>query len=830
MRVILLLVFAWNFIYANSTIHFEKGWSLVGVPTTLTNLEIFQGENVEIVWGFDAKEQKWQGYSADTLISTKIHDNNFSTLSSLQPYQAVWVLSKESWGFEIPTASINEPTNNTIVLKSGWNLLTLPNKAIVYKDFFGDALVWKYDTNWSVNDSSLNFPTITNLKESEGFWVYSKEDSVVDMGEKLSKLSTFSSHETMLSYLREMVKSNSYRYGYVPFVGGVAVAENTQAPTVATDNTKNTTVDATTTNLQEVNVDESDILKHDGTYIFSVDNTKQQIFITSFENITNKNYEAINTLSTVEQGFVQALYLQNNRLIVISNNVIYSMATISQRLFIPFMNNNTTQIAIYDTSDIKNLRLLSSHTIDGNYEDSRLIDAKLFFITKFYPQVEYDYPKIYVDTLCSTLDFNQIYASCTASTEPSIMPVDDGFIKDTCTYGTDYKAYQDNECYIYNYDADKKAWKYDYENPTIKSENLTPNILSNGVTSSLVEPSKFYAPQKLDQNLAITTISSFDVASGTHEESISFLGNTSTYYASTTSLYLVSNEYPLYYNFYDFSQRQMVYKFALNGTLSYKGRGFVDGVMLSQFSMSEKDEYLRVATTNGNSWSGGGTQNSLFTLKENNELLEVKATLSNLGKEGERIMGVRFMGDRGFIVTFKQTDPLYTLDLSDPLSPKAVGELSIPGFSSYLHVVDENRVLSIGRDADTQSGRTLGLQLQLFDITDFSNPLLADKVSIGSNSTYSPAEYNHKAFAYRASDLMFGLPYTEYIQTNSSENFGIYQINGMKINSLHTITQTVGDYSWGNEKRGLIFDLNNTTYGTLFEGSNLVSDTILKGN
>ena len=270
----------------------------------------------------------------------------------------------------------------------------------------------------------------------------------------------------------------------------------------------------------------------------------------------------------------------------------------------------------------------------------------------------------------------------------------------------------------------------------------------------------------------------------------------------------------------------MIYKFSFDENLSYEAKGSVTGSMLNQFSMSEKDDYLRVATTSGWSWwNGGETINSVYTLKNENDALVVDGELTGLGHEGETIKAVRFMGSRGFVVTFRETDPLYTLDMSDNSQPKMVGELSIPGFSRYLHIVDENRVLSVGRDAD-ESGSTLGLQLQLFDISDFSNPLLADKIKIGDRYTYSEAEYNHKAFSYRGSDLKFGIAYRSYSYNDNTndEHFGIYQVDDLSIKSVSTLTAS--NSSWGNVGRGLIFDFNSTSYGALLKGSNVICEDI----
>ncbi len=813
MKVYILLFLTFSFLYSNTTVSLEKGWKLIGMHTQLSNMEIFNNSKVDIVWSYNALEQKWEGYSSSVEIVKKIGDKNISILSSLEPYQAVWIHSSEDWDFELEKKSSTIALNDEIVLKKGWNLISLPNKTIVDKDFFGNAVVWKYSEEWSVNDKTLAFPTISNIKESDALWVNVAEDRTIDMGEEVSRLRTFESESEMLDFLRNSIKSNNYRNNY--FYGDYSLEENF---TMDTDDdsaevsvvSAEKSADATTTNLQESGVDESDILKHDGTYIFTLDRAEKEVFITSFENIASNSYDAINKIKMGDE-YVISMYLQSNRLIILSDS--------------------PSKISIFDVSDIKNIHELSTHTIDGYYEESRLVDGKLFIVTRFRSQIEYSYNKKYATGVCSTLDINEISMSCISSVSAG-SDKEDYVKEESCKKGTDYDVYHSNKCYSYNYSTDGTIWKYDYENPVVLKENLTPTITSNNVSSELVVPNKFFASKKLDQQALITTISSIDILSGEYIESISILGNTDKYYASTTSFYLVSNSYPQYFNFFDYKSREMIYKFSLEDKLLYKGRGFVEGTMLNQFSMSEKDGYLRVATTQGNSWSGTGTDNSIYTLKESNETLQVTGVLNGLGKENETIKAVRFMGDRGYVVTFEQTDPLYTIDISDPKNPKKVGELSIPGYSSYLHIVDENRVLSVGRDAD-ESGRVLDLQLQLFDVTNFSNPQLVDKVQIknleGNGYVYSEAENNHKAFVYRSSDLMFGIPYTVrnyYASEEATENFAIYQVDGMKINSIEIISNKLDYYDYKNMQRGLIFDLNSTTYGALFKGSSITSKTI----
>jgi len=840
MRVLLLFILIVSSLFAELTVELKKGWQLVGVPTYLEDMSVFNNKNVEIVWGFDGESQSWKGYSPDEELDQKLIEKEISFLSSLEPWQAVWVFSKEAWALHVKDSKVpTEAQNDAITLYQGWNLIEIPQNSVVSDKFFGDAVLWKYsaDSQWLSNDESLNFPPIETIAVSEGLWVKSESRRDIKVDEELSKLSTFDSEASMLSYIRTMLELNAYRYydyAVSELSGGETSGADTSTPSV------NENKDATSTNLQEQGVDESDILKNDGTHIFSVDNTNAKIIITSFDKIAAQDYLPLYEIDMTDKSVI-AMYLQDNRLSVVSNKSYYYIlekplddgiippaVTSLKRSSMPYYGNASQHFTmdIFDVSNLDAIENIGSFDIDGNYQDSRLIDGKLFLISQFYPNIQYEYLKVYVDTPCTELNREESYANCAGS-----MVCEDGIdckLVEECNYGTDYQTWNDNLCSQYSYDA-TGAWKYDYENPVIASENLIPSISDGVAPTALVTPAKFYAPNKLDQRANITSISRFDIASAVVEDTLSFLGDTHNYYASTSSLYLVSSQYPYYFN-YDYSKtQQTIYKFSLGDSFAYKGRGNVDGTMLNQFSMSEKDDYLRVATTVGNSWWNSETINSVYTLKENDEKLEIKGTLTGLGKEGETIKAVRFMGDRGFVVTFRQTDPLYTLDMSDPLNPIKVGELSIPGFSSYLHIVDENRVLSIGRDADAE-GRALALQVSLFDISDFANPLLADKIKIGDDSlhssTYSEAEHNHKAFIYRASDMIFGFPYVNHSGYGQSiENLGVYQVDEMKINTLHTVTKSTSR-DWGNSARGLIFNDNGSVHATLFKGSNIMSEIV----
>ncbi len=183
---------------------------------------------------------------------------------------------------------------------------------------------------------------------------------------------------------------------------------------------------------------------------------------------------------------------------------------------------------------------------------------------------------------------------------------------------------------------------------------------------------------------------------------------------------------------------------------AYRASGRVFGHPLNQFSLGEHEGALRIATTEDRWQEGQERVNHLFVLTEGRRDgaagLEVSGQVNDIA-EGERIYAVRVMGDRGFMVTFRQVDPLFTLDLSDPADPQLVGELKVPGFSTYLHPFGDEHLIGIGQSA-TEEGQITGMQLSLFDVSDFGAPSLAHAESLGQG--WSEALYDHHAFTYWA--------------------------------------------------------------------------------
>lgn len=197
---------------------------------------------------------------------------------------------------------------------------------------------------------------------------------------------------------------------------------------------------------------------------------------------------------------------------------------------------------------------------------------------------------------------------------------------------------------------------------------------------------------------------------------------------------------------------------------TYRSSGSVPGFVLNQFALSEHEGALRVATTEEPLWFSGARQrdseSGVSVLREDGSKLVTVGRVGGLGK-GERIYATRFIGDAGYLVTFRQVDPLYTLDLSDPRAPKAAGELKIAGYSAYLHPVGAGLLLGVGQDA-TEAGIRKGPQVSLFDVADPASPKRLHQRVLGDQGASTEAEWDHHAFLWWAPERLAVLPLQQY--------------------------------------------------------------------
>jgi hypothetical protein len=251
---------------------------------------------------------------------------------------------------------------------------------------------------------------------------------------------------------------------------------------------------------------------------------------------------------------------------------------------------------------------------------------------------------------------------------------------------------------------------------------------------------------------SLLTVLTFDLsASGLNDgQPVSLVADAQTVYANGPSLYLAADQrwqaMRTYRRGPGAPARTQIYKFDISGAGKprYVAGGEVGGWLLNQYALSEWDGRLRVATTQGEPWRQSGSAASAVTVLD--ATLRRVGSVGGLGT-GERIYAVRFIGPIGYVVTFRQTDPLYTLDLHDPAAPEAVGRLELYGYSAYLHPAGDGRLLGLGQSA-TAAGRATGLQVSLFDTHDPARPARLANVSVGGE--YSSAEDDPHAFLYWA--------------------------------------------------------------------------------
>ena len=244
---------------------------------------------------------------------------------------------------------------------------------------------------------------------------------------------------------------------------------------------------------------------------------------------------------------------------------------------------------------------------------------------------------------------------------------------------------------------------------TVNDYTRTINRWSDG---SLVECDRVVAPTEVD-SAETTVVLAFDAERGLGEwDAAGVVGAASAVYASRDSLYVAIPRW--------FEDETQIHRwdFSDAGSPTYRGAAEVNGHLINQFAISEFDGHLRVASTR---FDRVGTSSELTVFTVGDDTLQELASLQGLGPN-ERIYAVRFLGDRAYVVTFRQIDPLFIIDLSDPAEPRVAGELKIPGFSAYLHPLGDGLLLGVGQDADPRTGRPLGPQATLFDVSDPAAP------------------------------------------------------------------------------------------------------------
>jgi hypothetical protein len=289
----------------------------------------------------------------------------------------------------------------------------------------------------------------------------------------------------------------------------------------------------------------------------------------------------------------------------------------------------------------------------------------------------------------------------------------------------------------------------------------------DGSSSLLASCQGFYATA-VRQGASFTTLVSLDMSADAAPTLASVVSRPGAVYASGSALYMAvrDNSYDDYWYYGDEGgeapqEQSAIHRFRIGERPEltvYEASGTVPGHVINQFAMDEHADNLRVATSIG--WVPDPSANSAVTVlaRQGKDLVQL-GQVSGIAPT-EDIRSVRFDGERGFIVTFKKTDPLFVLDLAKPTAPRVLSELKIPGFSTYMHLMDAQHLLTIGYDAADQGDFAYftGILLQIFDVSDPESPRLAHKQVIGSRGSASEAATNHLAFNYFAKKNLLAFP------------------------------------------------------------------------
>ncbi len=474
--------------------------------------------------------------------------------------------------------------------------------------------------------------------------------------------------------------------GTVALAGGADVAETPGA--------------FTTTNLQEAGVDESDVLKTDGTHFYLADGSTVRI-------LRAWPADQLASLAEIDVGQpVRGLYLRGDHLIALSpgyGDVHILRAQGSQTLiWPPYVPQSQLVITQIDVSDPNAPAVRGQITLDGALVTSRLTNDRLIVVLTHLPP---DPP----GPIAALLG-------------------------------------------------------------TVRADDVLPKLmLSDGTQRRAVQSTSVLHPQTPEGTAMtlVVTLEADDIE--TVVGSTAVMADAGTIYASTEALYLTDPDL----REGDFTPVTTIHKLTFDddGVARYTASGQVPGRPLNQFSLGEYQGVLRIAThverlrflplaepgiavadarPAAAQAAADPNQpfNAVYTLREQGGELTIVGRVEGIAP-GEQLFAARFIADRGYLVTFRQIDPFFVVDVSDPEHPRLAGELKVPGFSDYLHPLADHRVIGVGRSVDTSRGGAVpkALQLSLFDVSDPNEPRLIEQLELGGFGSHSDVSFDAKAFA-----------------------------------------------------------------------------------
>lgn len=565
-------------------------------------------------------------------------------------------------------------------------------------------------------------------------------------------------------------KSGAMRTTTVSMDAAAPMAESVSSGSGATDYSQ--------TNVQVKGVDEADFVKNDNRYIYLISNNNI-VIIDGQDPATSKiiSQTEIGTKSDYYgRPQVRDLFLNGDKLVVFVDS--YEKTFYLEKYSIePIETAKQNTIAyLYDISDRKNPEILETFTLSGSYYNSRMIRDKVYVVTQeyLYDWRHYDGPMVayaktvvrpeihYFDNPEQNYQMNTI--TSLDLTNKDVVDSESFMLG----YGNTLMVSEDN---IYIAYQKQMYWCWGWRCSSYGADSR--ERFMTAVVPLLEGSIKAQVSSIISQDLS------------EDEEWTKISEKFTTFYTELQNDEELQNEYEdMFANIEDSlaeydskkaleDSKTVIHKISIdNGEIEYDTKGEVDGRLLNQFSMDEYDGNLRVATT-VSYWLnkvGNKQYNNIYVLDKN---MNVEGKLERLA-ENESIYSSRFVGEKLYLVTFRQIDPFFVIDLSNPSNPEVLGYLKIPGYSSYLHPISDKLIMGIGKDVGENEWGGVsakGLKISLFDVSDFNNPVEVESYGIGLQGTDSPVLYDHRAFLYSETKGIMVIPVSEIVDRTKSGQY-----------------------------------------------------------
>ncbi|MBI3034120.1 beta-propeller domain-containing protein [Candidatus Woesearchaeota archaeon] len=552
------------------------------------------------------------------------------------------------------------------------------------------------------------------------------------------ELKKFSSEAELMEYVQKNQEQPSY-YGLYSdrrMLTKMNSISSTSAPSSTSLESAGGSSSFSTTNIQVQGVDEADIVKNDGKYIYTISGNRLVI-------AEAYPAEQARIVSETElNGTPTQIFLNKNRLVVFGNYY-----------------ESYTYIKVFDITDREKPKESRNIVLSGNYYDSRMIGDYVYAVVNM-PAYYYNKEPILLPFISENgketriqaegiyyFDFPDYSYNFINILSVNSQNDDENYNSRTFLAGNTQNMYVSMDSIYVTYTRMNYIYTMD---------NIVDNVIMLTVPENVAQ--QINAIRKSNESNKMQQI----------EESLNnYMNSLSTEERDAFSKKAEQKMAEFEERMEKEMEKTTIHKIAIrDGKIDYKGQGSVPGTVLNQFSMDEHNGYFRIATTTGHVSRFRGNEplskNNIYVLDEK---LKISGMVEDLAP-GERIYSARFMGDRAYLVTFRKVDPLFVIDLKNPENPKVLGKLKIPGYSDYLHPYDETHIIGLGKEAldaeepGAQFAWYQGIKLALFDVSNPENPREVAKYNIGDRGTDSEALYEHKAFLFDREKNLLVIPIT----------------------------------------------------------------------